>query len=114
LGKYSILINEYSTKGEHFYRTADTITKIGGLSMHKITHNNQLNTFTEHQYIFIVESANAIKIHIWVTLTANLLMTLLQKSLTRSWSFSGLATMVRIVLMYYIKGASNNYLAMIF
>jgi hypothetical protein len=30
-------------------------------------------------------------------------MTLLQKSLTRSWSFSGLATMVRIVLMYYIN-----------
>lgn len=49
LGKYSILINEYSTKGEHFYRTADTITKIGGLSMHKITQNNQLNTFTGHQ-----------------------------------------------------------------
>lgn len=48
------------------------------------------------------ESANAIKIQIWVTLIANLLLMLLQKSTTRSWSFSGLATMVRIMLMYYI------------
>lgn len=38
---------------------------------------------------------------------ANLLMTLLQKRLNRSWSFSGLATMVRIVLMYYIN--LNNF-----
>lgn len=52
---------------------------------------------------FYGESANAIKIQIWVTLIANLLMTLLQKRLTRRWSFSGLATMVRIVLMYYIN-----------
>lgn len=52
---------------------------------------------------FYGESANAIKIQIWGTLIANLLMTLLQKQLTRHWSFSGLATMVRIVLMYYIN-----------
>ncbi|MEF9924030.1 MAG: IS4 family transposase [Muribaculaceae bacterium] len=52
---------------------------------------------------FYGESENAIKIQIWVTLIANLLMTLLQKRLKRHWSFSGLATMVRIVLMYYIN-----------
>lgn len=52
---------------------------------------------------FYGESANAIKIQIWVTLIANLLMTLLQRRLERPWSFSGLATMVRIVLMYYIN-----------
>jgi hypothetical protein len=52
---------------------------------------------------FYGESANAIKIQIWVTLIANLLMTLLQRRLKRPWSFSGLATMVRIVLMYYIN-----------
>lgn len=56
---------------------------------------------------FYGERANAIKIQIWVTLIANLLMTLLQKRLNRSWSFSGLATMVRIVLMYYIN--LNNF-----
>lgn len=38
----------------------------------------------------------------WVTLIANLLITLLQKGVSRSWSFSGLATIVRIMLMYYI------------
>jgi len=52
---------------------------------------------------FYGESANAIKIQIWVTLIANLLLMLLQRSLKRSWSFSGLATMIRIVLMYYIN-----------
>lgn len=52
---------------------------------------------------FYGESANAIKIQIWVTLIANLLLSVLQSSLTRHWSFSGLATMVRIVLMYYIN-----------
>jgi hypothetical protein len=52
---------------------------------------------------FYGESANAIKIQIWVTLIANLLLSVLQSSLTRQWSFSGLATMVRIVLMYYIN-----------
>ena len=51
---------------------------------------------------FYGESANAIKIQIWVTLIANLLLMVMQKRLTRSWSFSGLATLVRIVLMYYI------------
>lgn len=52
---------------------------------------------------FYGESANAIKIQIWVTLIANLLLSLFQRSLQRRWSFSGLATMVRIVLMYYIN-----------
>jgi IS4 transposase len=52
---------------------------------------------------FYGESANAVKIQIWVTLIANLLMTMLQRRLERPWSFSGLATMVRIVLMYYIN-----------
>lgn len=52
---------------------------------------------------FYGESANAIKIQIWVTLIANLLLSVLQSSLSRPWSFSGLATMVRIVLMYYLN-----------
>lgn len=41
---------------------------------------------------FYGESANAIKIQIWVTLIANLLLTLMRKGLTRLWSFSRLAT----------------------
>ena len=52
---------------------------------------------------FYGESANAIKIQIWVTLIANLLLMVMRKGLRRSWSFSGLATMVRITLMYYVN-----------
>ena len=51
---------------------------------------------------FYGESANAIKIQIWVTLIANLLLMVMQKQLQRPWSFSGLATMVRITLMNYV------------
>ena len=43
------------------------------------------------------ESDNTIKIQIWVTLIANLLLSVLQRTLQRRWSFSGLATIVRIV-----------------
>ena len=52
---------------------------------------------------FYGESENAIKIQIWVTLIANLLLSVFQSLLERRWSFSGLATMTRIVLMYYIN-----------
>lgn len=52
---------------------------------------------------FYGESENAIKIQIWVTLIANLLLPVLQSSIERRWSFSGLATIVRIVLMYYLN-----------
>ena len=51
---------------------------------------------------FYGESSNAIKIQIWVTLIANLLLMVMRKRLTRSWSFSGLASLVGIVLMYYV------------
>lgn len=52
---------------------------------------------------FYGESANAIKIQIWITLIANLLLMVIQKRIKRTWSFSGLATIVRIMLMYYIN-----------
>ncbi len=52
---------------------------------------------------FYGESANAIKIQIWVTLIANLLLMVIQKRIKRSWSFSNLATMFRIMLMYYVN-----------
>ncbi len=47
---------------------------------------------------FYGESANAIKIQIWVTLIVNLLLMVMKKRLKRTWSFSGLATMVRIAM----------------
>lgn len=46
------------------------------------------------------------QIQIWVTLIANLLLILMKRQLKRSWSFSGLATLVRIVLMYYVDSYS--------
>ena len=52
---------------------------------------------------FYGESANAIKIQIWVTLIANLLLMVVQKRVKRTWSFSGLATVLRIMLMYYVN-----------
>ena len=52
---------------------------------------------------FYGESANAIKIQIWVTLIANLLLMIIQKRIKRTWSFSGLASMIRIMLMYYVN-----------
>ena len=52
---------------------------------------------------FYGESENAIKIQIWVTLIANLLLMIMQKRIKRSWSFSNLATMFRIMLMYYVN-----------
>lgn len=52
---------------------------------------------------FYGESANAIKIQVWMTLIANLLLMVMQKRLKRKWSFSGLASMVSIALMYYVN-----------
>lgn len=52
---------------------------------------------------FYGESANAIKIQIWVTLIANLLLMVMLKRIGRSRSFSNLATMFRIMLMYYVN-----------
>lgn len=52
---------------------------------------------------FYGQSANAIKIQIWVSLIANLLLMVIQKRIKRTWSFSGLATIVRIMLMCYVN-----------
>lgn len=52
---------------------------------------------------FYGESVNAIKIQIWVTLIANLLLSVIKKKVKRDWSFSNLVTMIRQTLMYYIN-----------
>lgn len=51
---------------------------------------------------FYGESVNVIKIQIWATLIAILLLTVMKKRLPLSWSFSGIATMMRITFMYYM------------
>ena len=52
---------------------------------------------------FYGESANAIKTKIWITLIANLPITLMKNKIKRPWGFSGLATMIRILLMSYVS-----------
>ena len=51
---------------------------------------------------FYGESVNAIESQIWVTLIANLLLTVVQKNVRRKWAFSSLVTAVRQMLMYYV------------
>ena len=38
-----------------------------------------------------------------MTLIANLLLMVMQRRIRRNWSFSNLATMFRIMLMYYVN-----------
>lgn len=51
---------------------------------------------------FFGESVNAIKTQIWVTLIANLLLSVIRKRIRHKWSFSNLVTMIRQTLMYYL------------
>jgi IS4 transposase len=51
---------------------------------------------------FYGESVNAIESQIWVTLIANLLLTVVRKRVRRRWAFSNLVTAVRQMLMYYV------------
>lgn len=52
---------------------------------------------------FYGESANAIKTKIWITLIANLPITLVKNKIMRPRGFLGLATMIRILLMSYVS-----------
>ena len=54
-------------------------------------------------YVVHSESRIAQDAHDFKHWPANLLLSLLQTSLERRWSFSGLATMVRIVMMEYLN-----------
>ena len=67
----------------------------------KTCNNEQRYTFYRTAAIWSV--LNAIKIQIWVTLVANLLLMVMQKRIKRIWSFSEMATIVRIMLIYYIN-----------
>ena len=51
---------------------------------------------------FIGDNENAIKIQIYCTLIGNLLMTVIQKTLKRSWAFSNLVSFCKIHLFNYI------------
>jgi hypothetical protein len=51
---------------------------------------------------FLGDSENAIKIQIWCSLIADLLLKIVKKAAAAKWSFSNLAAMVRLHLMTYI------------
>ena len=51
---------------------------------------------------FYGDSVNAIESQIWVTLIANLLLSVVKRRVKRAWSFSNLTTMINQMLMNYI------------
>ncbi len=51
---------------------------------------------------FLGDNENAIKIQIYCALIVNLLLTVVQKQLKRSWSFSNLVSFCRIHLFKYL------------
>ena len=53
-------------------------------------------------HFFYGDSVNAIQIQTWVVLIANLLITVLSRSIKRHCAFSQVVTMVRLMLMYYV------------
>lgn len=61
----------------------------------KLKHNFQLK-------YFIGESENAIKIQIWVTLIAHLLLSIIKKKANVKFAFSNIATIIRLHLMSYV------------
>jgi len=52
---------------------------------------------------FLGDNQNAIEIQIWVSMIANLLVTLLKNKLKRKWAFSNLVSLIRMHLMDYIN-----------
>ena len=51
---------------------------------------------------FLEDNVNAIEIQIWVSLIANLLISVIKSRLKRNWSFSNMASIIRQHLMNYI------------
>ena len=52
---------------------------------------------------FLGDNQNAIEIQIWVSMIANLLVTLLKNKIKRKWAFSNLVALIRMHLMNYIN-----------
>lgn len=53
-------------------------------------------------HFFYGDNVNAIQIQTWVVLIANLLITVLSRSIKRNCAFSQVVTMVCLTLIYYI------------
>jgi hypothetical protein len=53
-------------------------------------------------HFFYGDSINAIQVQTWVVLIANLLCTIISRKIKRQCAFSQIATMIRLMLMYYV------------
>ena len=71
-------------------------------SEHLTGHPNKQLKQNFPLHFFYGDSVNAIQIQTWVVLIANLLITILSRSIKRNCAFSQVVTMVRLTLMYYI------------
>ena len=65
-------------------------------------HYKQLKQNFQLHYFF-GDNQNAIRIQIWVTLIANLLLMYIKARTKRKWSFSNLVSIIRHTLMYYVN-----------
>lgn len=52
---------------------------------------------------FLGDNQNAIEIQIWVSMIANLLVSLIKSKIKRKWAFSNLVSLIRMHLMNYIN-----------
>lgn len=62
----------------------------------RLKQNNQLT-------YFLGDNENAIRIQIWCTLIADLIIKIIQRTVERKWSFANLSSMIRIHLMTYTQ-----------
>jgi hypothetical protein len=51
---------------------------------------------------FVGDNVNAIEIQLWVSLIANLLLTVVKSKIKRGWAFSNMISIIRLHLMNYI------------
>ena len=52
---------------------------------------------------FLGDSANAIKIQVWVCLIAQLIMKVIQKMAEKQWAYSNMVSLIKFHLFSYIK-----------
>jgi hypothetical protein len=96
-----ILKREFEFLTNLFEMRADLVAAIYKLSWQIELLFKQLKQNFPLKY-FVGDNENAIKIQIYCALIANLLMTVVQKSLKRSWAFSNLVGFCKIHLFNYI------------
>lgn len=96
-----VLKREFEFLTNLFEMRADLVAAIYKLRWQIETLFKQLKQNFPLKY-FLGDNENAIKIQIYCALIANLLMTVIQKTLKRKWAFSNLVSFCKIHLFNYI------------